>query len=311
VQFELAAYQRDLLDAVTTLLERRAGVARCRELGGATPRYDHDLERALREAGFFDVAADPSAGPLDAALIGELVAHYVGVVSYTATALVAPGLGLDPLEGPVAMTTRGHRGPVRFASDACHLLVLEGDRVRLLDIEVGTFPAVPTRFGCPLGDIQHLPEGGTLLADGSGQRMLAWWQLGLAIEAVGTMSAALAVTVEHTRTRKQFGRAIGSFQAVQHRLAELRVLVEGARWLTLETAWSGAPSDRASLALTHACSAARRLPGDTHQLSGAIGFAEEYDLHLWTNRLPALVVEAAWLGRTATAELATTSVEPS
>ncbi len=70
------------------------------------------------------------------------------------------------------------------------------------------------------------------------------------------MSAALRLTVDHTRERKQFGRPIGSFQAVQHRLAELAVLVEGARWLALEAAFLGAPDDAADLALTHACVAA-------------------------------------------------------
>ena len=75
------------------------------------------------------------------------------------------------------------------------------------------------------------------------------------------------------------------------------MLVEGARWLALEAAFLGAPDGAAELAATHACVAARRVCADTHQFSGAIGFAEEYDLHLWTMRLPALVAEAGWLAR--------------
>ena len=167
----------------------------------------------------------------------------------------------------------------------------------MVDLAPGTFRPVRSRFGSPLGDIDVLPAGGATLAEARAHRMIAWWHVALAVEAVGTMSAALRLTVDHTRERKQFGRPIGSFQAVQHRLAELAVLVEGARSLALEAAFLGAPDDAADLALTHACVAARRVCADAHQFTGAIGFAEEYDLHLWTMRLPALVVEANWLAR--------------
>ncbi|HWM20993.1 MAG TPA: acyl-CoA dehydrogenase family protein [Ilumatobacteraceae bacterium] len=297
MQFELADHQGDLLDAVSTLLDRFAGPARCRQLGGASPRYDSELEEALGSAGFLDIASDPDGGPLDATLVGEAVAAAAGVLSYGASALVAPGIGVSGLTGPVAMTTASHRGPVRFAADARTLLVHEGERVRVVDVDPDRFDRVPSRFGYPFGDVTEIPDGGTVLDAGSGVRMLAWWRLALAVEAVGTMIAALALTVDHTRERKQFGRAIGSFQAVQHRLAELKVLSEGARWLVLETAWRGAPDDAAAIALTHTLSAARRVPADTHQLTGALGFASEYDLHLWTMRLPALSIEAGWLNR--------------
>ena len=299
MDFDLAGHQQALLDAVTTLLGRHAGPARCRALGGASPDYDRALDDAMHAAGFVDVAADPGAGPLDAALVAEAVAGAAGVIAYGAEALVATGLGLSGVAGPVALTTAAHRGPVRFGADAAVLLVLDGAQVRVVDVAPGTFARVPSRFGYPFGDIDAPAPGGTVLAAGSGARMLAWWRVALAVEAVGAMAAALRLTVDYTRERKQFGRAIGSFQAVQHRLAELAVLVEGARWLALEAAFLGAPDDAAELAATHACVAARRVSADTHQFSGAIGFAEEYDLHLWTMRLPALVAESGWLGATA------------
>jgi Acyl-CoA dehydrogenase, C-terminal domain len=296
VEFDLAGHQQSLLDAVTTLLGRHAGPARCRALGGASPDYDHALDDSLRSAGFVDLAADAGAGPLDAALVAEAVAAGLGVVAYGAEALVATSLGLTDRAGPVALTTAGHRGPVRFAADAALLLVLDGSHVRAIDVAPGTFSPVSSRFGFPFGDIDALPSGGDVLDSGSGARMRAWWQVMLAVEAAGAMAAALRLTVEYTRERKQFGRPIGSFQAVQHRLAELAVLVEGARWLALEAAFRGAPDDAAELAAIHAGVAARRVCADTHQFTGAIGFAAEYDLHLWTMRLPALVVEASWLG---------------
>jgi alkylation response protein AidB-like acyl-CoA dehydrogenase len=105
------------------------------------------------------------------------------------------------------------------------------------------------------------------------------------------MRAALDYTVEYLKQRRQFGRAIGSFQAVQHRLAECAILVEGSRWLALEAAWLGAPAETAATAAAYATSAAKQVFGEMHQLSGAIGFTHEHDLHVWSVRLQALKLE--------------------
>ena len=97
------------------------------------------------------------------------------------------------------------------------------------------------------------------------------------------------------KRRRQFGRAIGSFQAVQHRLAECFVWAEGARWLTLEAAWAGAPAEAAATAAAHALAAAGRVFDETHQLSGAMGYTREHDLHVFSMRLPALRLELGGL----------------
>ncbi|MDJ0868092.1 MAG: acyl-CoA dehydrogenase family protein, partial [Myxococcota bacterium] len=107
----------------------------------------------------------------------------------------------------------------------------------------------------------------------------------------GAMGAALDVTLDYVQKRRQFGRAIGSFQAVQHRLGECAVWLHGARWLTLEAAAHGAPAAETTVAAAQALSAAQRVFAETHQLSGAMGFTHEHDLHVWTMRLPALWLE--------------------
>ena len=123
----------------------------------------------------------------------------------------------------------------------------------------------------------------------------ARWRVALAIELVGSMSGALDLTVAHVSARRQFGRPIGSFQAVQHGLAKCAVAIEGARWLAYEAAWSGEWT-LAATALAAALRAADRVRRDTHQFTGALGFTTEYDLHLWTMRLPALTIEAGTIG---------------
>ena len=105
------------------------------------------------------------------------------------------------------------------------------------------------------------------------------------------MSAALDTTLEHVKQRRQFGRAIGSFQAVQHRLAECAVLVEGSRWLLYEAAARDAEAEAAATAAAHATAAANRVFAETHQLSGAMGFTREHDLHVFSMRLQILRLE--------------------
>ena len=96
--------------------------------------------------------------------------------------------------------------------------------------------------------------------------------------------------------RRQFGRAIGSFQAVQHRLAECAVRVEGTRWLVHEAAWHGAERERSATAAAYAGATGLRVFRETHQLSGAIGFTREHDLHVWSMRLQALRLELGGVG---------------
>ena len=85
-------------------------------------------------------------------------------------------------------------------------------------------------------------DGGDVLTDVIPTDVRAWWRIALAVELVGSMRAALDLTVAHVSDRIQFGRPIGSFQAVQHGLAKCAVAIEGARWLAYEAAWSGDPT---------------------------------------------------------------------
>ncbi|MGW1296254.1 acyl-CoA dehydrogenase family protein [Streptomyces sp. NPDC002533] len=103
----------------------------------------------------------------------------------------------------------------------------------------------------------------------------------LAAEAVGTAASALERTVEYVKTREQFGRAIGSFQAVKHRLADLYVRVEAAR----SAAYHAARDPEAGpLALAQALEAARITTGEAVQLHGGIGFTWEHEAHRYLKR---------------------------
>ncbi|GAA3058394.1 hypothetical protein GCM10020000_46430 [Streptomyces olivoverticillatus] len=96
----------------------------------------------------------------------------------------------------------------------------------------------------------------------------------LAAEAVGVAGRALEQTVQYARVREQFGRPIGSFQAVKHRLADLYVAVQAARSAAYYAAWAAGNGPSAAiggLALAQALEAARLVTGEAVQLHGGVG----------------------------------------
>ncbi len=292
MDFQPTEDQRAIVSAVETLLAKHAGPKRAVELRGAGT-HDAVLLAALVEGGFTSIARQEGMGLLEAALVAEAVSRHAGVVPFGAQAIVAAGLGTDEVEAPVALAFDWDVGePVRYAAAARTLIFGDDDGVRRIALEPGDTEPVRSDFGYPMGRIVgDLTDRGEDLGDGASARLSSLWRLALAVEIVGAMDAALTTTVEYLKVRKQFGRTIGSFQAVQHRLAECKVLVEGSRWLAYEAAYHDAPAEATAVAAAHASYAATHLARETHQLSGAIGFTREYDLHAWTLRLQALSLE--------------------
>ncbi|MFF2468882.1 acyl-CoA dehydrogenase family protein [Streptomyces mirabilis] len=108
----------------------------------------------------------------------------------------------------------------------------------------------------------------------------------LAVEAVGAADRALERTIAHVRQREQFGRAIGSFQAVKHRLADVYVRVQAARSAAYYAAWAaGAGGERVGgLALAQGLEALRTAAAEAIQLHGGIGFTWEHEAQLYFKR---------------------------
>jgi alkylation response protein AidB-like acyl-CoA dehydrogenase len=108
-------------------------------------------------------------------------------------------------------------------------------------------------------------------------------------ELCGVAQRALEMSVEHAKTRRQFGRPIGSYQAISHRCADMLVQLESARSLTynaaraLESGEAGAPL-AASMAKAYASDAARWITAATIQVHGGVGFTWEHDAHLLFKR---------------------------
>lgn len=112
----------------------------------------------------------------------------------------------------------------------------------------------------------------------------------LAAEQVGAAQRCLEMAVDYAKERIQFGRAIGSFQAVKHRCADMLVLVEGARSAAIHAA-GAADEDDLSIAASvakMACSEAfLQVALDSMRIHGGIGFTWEHDAHLYVRRAKA------------------------
>ncbi|MGW0766685.1 acyl-CoA dehydrogenase family protein [Streptomyces sp. NPDC002676] len=107
----------------------------------------------------------------------------------------------------------------------------------------------------------------------------------LAAEAVGAADRVLERTVEYVGQREQFGRPVGSFQAVKHRLADVYVAVQAARSAAYYAAWATAQGESVGgLALAQALQALRLASAEGIQLHGGIGFTWEHDAHLYFKR---------------------------
>jgi len=116
--------------------------------------------------------------------------------------------------------------------------------------------------------------------------------VGLVAEMTGGMQRLLEVTVEYAKTRKQFGRPIGQFQAVQHQCADMLLYTESSRSAAYYAAWAlheGIPEAHLSVAVAkvYASDAYREVGNRAIQVHGGMGFTWENDAHLYYRRAKA------------------------
>jgi len=178
-----------------------------------------------------------------------------------------------------------------------------GFELHLVEADEQWMVATPSVDGTrDLGTIEWSPWPHTLIASGERAEAL----LGAVADRAALFSAAqllgladrmITMTADYARERRQFGRPIGSFQAVKHLLADARVRLEFARPPTYRAADSvarGLPgrSAHAAMAKALASDAADRAARVALQVHGAIGYTWECDLHLWMKR--AWVLSSAW-----------------
>ncbi|MDA0251685.1 MAG: acyl-CoA/acyl-ACP dehydrogenase [Actinomycetota bacterium] len=252
------------------------------------------------------LAACP-AGPARDELLGALIEG-----QRTAAFAVADIAGtFDPDRVAVTVeegTLTGTAGRVVDATAADVVLVAArgSDGVGLYAVDAGDTertPLVTMDLSRPQADVTFDRAPARLLAgpDDTGRVITHALQVGaalLAIEQIGAAQHLLDLSVEYAKSRLQFGRQIGSFQAIKHRLADMLVDLEHARSTAYHAVWaltdgSDDPALAASIAQATCSAAFSRIAADTIQVHGGIGFTWEHQAHLYFKRA---ATDAALLG---------------
>jgi alkylation response protein AidB-like acyl-CoA dehydrogenase len=194
--------------------------------------------------------------------------------------------------GDDGMLLQGDAGPTIFAASADVALVVTDAEVYAVDLRLHARPA-------PVPAMDRTRELGILSFDGTPARRLGGADAAqlvlnraatlVAAEMLGAADRVLSMTVEYAKDRVQFGKPIGSFQAVKHMLADALVDVEGMRSTVYYAAWCGAAQDddrslSASMAKAWCSDASRRVMAAGLQVHGGIGFTWEHDMHLYVKR---------------------------
>lgn len=250
-----------------------------------------ELDDVLTANGFFDIAQIPELGPLTAAVAIERLARLPFTAETALSMLIRHVIGEDTPR-PIAVVENGRPG--RFVAQAKTVVVIEGEKVGICSPQASQVESLPeSLYAYPMAKL----KGGDIhwLDAEKAESIKTWIRIALANEMAGLLKGAIDSTVEYLSVRKQFGRPLGAFQALRHRLSECTVLAGGVKWLALKAAWSGDAGD-AALAAFHAQDSATRVIYDVHQMSGAMGMTLEMDLHLWTYRMKALLSELGGRG---------------
>ena len=244
----------------------------------------NELDYELAQAEFFDIALIPELGPLSAAVTVERLARLPFTTEFALSMLVRPHLSGE-WPRPLAIVENGR--PSRFLATAKTVLIIDNETLGVAQPRPDQVEPVASLFAYPMARLKtNLPTAA--LSESEAANIRKWSRVALAAEISGLLHAALASTVEHLSIHKQFGRPLGSFQALRHRMAECAVLAGGVRWLTLKAASTATEAD-AALAAFHAQDSATRIVYDLHQMFGATGVTLEHPLHLWTYRVKALL----------------------
>jgi alkylation response protein AidB-like acyl-CoA dehydrogenase len=123
------------------------------------------------------------------------------------------------------------------------------------------------------------------------EQVLQYGAVAKCAEMVGIAQQAFDISLNYAKTRVQFGRPIGSFQAIKHKLANMVIDVDGSRYVTYHAAWllsEGLPAGHEiAVAKAWTNEACRRVVKEGQQVHGGIGYTKEYDLQLYTRRAKA------------------------
>lgn len=315
---------------------RRSALQLARELGPATVADLDDAVRrkrlgaAVRDAGWLELRDDagegvPLASGVEAAIVADALGGAVADVAFAGPVLAgdlarragvshsdSAVVAFSPALADAAVASDAVTSTSIYAidgdeRDAAYVLVPDGTDYRLAQVSLGG--AQPAIGGTDLTrTVRVIPAGSAVQAIAGQRRLLTgddlaeWTALGLAVtsaDLVGVMRGVLDVTVAYAAERRQYGVPVGSFQAVQHLLAEAHCLMEGSLSVALYASWAVdnlSPKEARSagrVAKAYCARAARVVSETAIQVHGGIGNTWECIAHVYLRRA---LLSSQWFG---------------
>ena len=313
MDFDLSADQLALRDAAAALLDDRcdmAAVRRACDRGG----FDRELWQAMVDQGWTGIAVpEPlggiGLGTVEAAVLLEQTGAHLAPVPLAqqliALGVLAPGpwgerlvsgeavacVARTPLERAGDGSVSGRPEPVVYGARADVLVAPAGDE--LVAVDLAGIARSPEPAMDQTRELAWIDLGGAAAVTvGGAEEVAAHLDRGAVFhsaEMLGAAEAVMNLAVEYAKVREQFGRPIGSFQAVKHRCADMLVDVEAMRSAVHHAAWalgSGGTeaAETAAVAKIWCSDAAVRVAESALQVHGGIGFTWEADVHLYLKR---------------------------
>ncbi|NUR28576.1 MAG: acyl-CoA dehydrogenase [Catenulispora sp.] len=276
MRFALTTEQREFRDAVDSLLRDANGIAAARAWAAGDTKPGLEVWRGLAAIGMHSLAGEY---PVELCAALERVGYHAAPGPYPESLAVATALAAESdtewlprlAAGAIATAASPPVMPYAPNADIADLCLPRANGLPTASLD-------PTR---PLSPVSG--EAPPLLFDSAA--------LYTAAQLLGLGRAALDMTVAYAKQRVQFGRPIGEYQAVKHRLADAHTALEFARPLVFAAALSFAPHE-ISAAKVAAGTAAYQAARAALQLHGAIGYTDEYDLSVSFKKIRALY--SAW-----------------
>ncbi len=293
MKFELTEEQAGFAQSLSDLLTKADTVGAARAWAEGDPAPGRAQWQRLADQGLAALVISEENGGLGGSLVDLCVAHealgyhlavgpWIETSAYLATALPA-GDALEALAGgALGSVAVDQHVPYALDGAIADQLYVASDGA-LATATAGTVHASvdTTRH---LAEVVAGAEVGPTSAAAFDAAVLA-----CAAQLLGSGERVLADSVAYVKQRKQFGREIGSYQAIKHQLADVRIALDFARPLVFGAALGEVPASAAKVAAGDAAYLASRTGLQVH---GAIGYTAEFDLSLWLNRIRALVT--AW-----------------
>ena len=296
MDFRLTPEQTGFAQSLGELMGKADSVAAARAWASGDHQPGLDLWRRLADQGVSALVVPEASGglggtPVDLVAAFEVLGQHLAVGPWVeSAAFLAAALPADQVspivDGTVGTVAAPPLVPLALDADVADLVIVvegtwlrigsEGERHQSVDTTRRLFDSEPQQL---LAESETVDDAFDLAV------------LAASAQLLGCGERLLVDSVEYVKQRKQYGRTIGSYQAIKHQLADVRIALDFARPLVHGAALTGASRD-VSAAKVAAGDAAYLASRVALQVHGAIGYTAEFDLGLWINRVRALV--GAW-----------------